>query len=142
MLVSDLLAGKGSRVVTIESAATVEAAINLLTEARIGALLVVDGGQVRGILSERDLIRRLSRDGRGVLDGKVADVMTRDVISCTPEDTIDHVMQEMTTRRFRHLPVMRNDRLVGLVSIGDVVKGLIDEARREAEDLRQYIVAG
>ena len=115
----------------------------MLAREGIGAVLVLDrAGRVAGILSERDLVRGLASHGERATTLGVAEVMTRNVVFCRPEDSIDRVMSEMTTRRFRHLPVTDNGRLTGIVSIGDVVKYRLMETEAEAESLRQYIAAG
>ncbi len=113
--------------------------MNVLTERRIGALLVMDGNDaVGGIISERDIVRALSRNGADVLTQKVSDVMTRDVRSCSCHDTIAEVMNIMTQGRVRHLPAIDDGKLVGLISIGDVVKQRLDDAELEVESLRGY----
>jgi CBS domain-containing protein len=110
-----------------------------LTERRIGAILVMNGNDaVGGIISERDIVRALSRNGADVLTQKVSDVMTRDVRSCSCHDTIAEVMNIMTQGRVRHLPVIDDGKLVGLISIGDVVKQRLDDAELEVESLRGY----
>jgi CBS domain-containing protein len=122
-----------------ESIAT---AIALLHARRIGAVLVRDErGAVQGVLSERDVVRGLSDHGAALLDQPVASLMTREVKTCAPDDSIDHIMAVMTERRVRHLPVMDDDRLVGVISIGDVVKHRLAEIESEAQDLRAYIAA-
>ena len=143
MLVSHILRSKENRVHSIEGHASVAEATAALAAARIGALLVMERGQrLVGIVSERDIVRTLAKGGGAELATEISALMTRDVISCSPEDTVDHVMDTMTHKRIRHLPVMASGRIVGVISIGDVVKALIDEARREAEDLKRYIAAG
>ena len=143
MNVSQILKQKGNRVVSVSDNATVSEAAAILAREGIGAVLVLDGaGRVAGILSERDLVRGFASHGAAVLTLGVAEVTTRDVVFCRPEDSIDQVMGEMTTRRFRHLPVLENGRLTGIVSIGDVVKYRLMETEAEAESLRQYIAAG
>ena len=143
MNVSQILKQKGSRIVSVSEDATVGEAATLLAREGIGAVLVLDRtGRVAGILSERDLVRGLASHGDRAVALGVAEVMTRNVVFCRPEDSIDRVMSEMTTRRFRHLPVTDNGRLTGIVSIGDVVKYRLMETEAEAESLRQYIAAG
>ena len=143
MNVSQILKQKGNRIVSVSEDATVGEAATLLAREGIGAVLVLDRtGRVAGILSERDLVRGLASHGERAVALGVAEVMTRNVVFCRPEDSIDRVMSEMTTRRFRHLPVTDNGRLTGIVSIGDVVKYRLMETEAEAESLRQYIAAG
>jgi CBS domain-containing protein len=143
MNVSQILKQKGNRIVSVPEDATVGEAATVLAREGIGAVLVLDrAGRVAGILSERDLVRGLASHGPRVGTLGVGEVMTRNVVFCRPEDSIDRVMSEMTTRRFRHLPVTDNGRLTGIVSIGDVVKYRLMETEAEAESLRQYIAAG
>lgn len=143
MNVSQILKQKGTRIISVPEDATVGEAATLLAREGIGAVLVLDrAGRVAGILSERDLVRGLASHGERAVTLGVAEVMTRNVVFCRPEDSIDRVMSEMTTRRFRHLPVTDNGRLTGIVSIGDVVKYRLMETEAEAESLRQYIAAG
>ena len=123
MTVKAILAAKGGEVVSIEPIADLTAAAKLLTSRRIGALVVLDaGGRLVGILSERDIVRVISESGSSVLQLPVAQVMTRNVSTCDVNDSISSVMDRMTTGKFRHMPVLDNDRLAGLVSIGDVLK--------------------
>jgi CBS domain-containing protein len=110
-----------------------------LAEKRIGAVLIVEGDAIRGIVSERDIVRALAKFGSEALRKLAGDCMTTKVITCRPEDTIHDVMQKMTSGRFRHLPVVDQGRLVGIVSIGDVVKVRLEEVEREAEQIREYI---
>lgn len=114
-----------------------------LSARRIGSVLVLDAdGSVAGIVSERDLVRALARHGAKAMELEARQVMTREVVTCDPDDSIDGVMQTMTDGRFRHLPVVRHGELLGLVSIGDVVKARLEEAQHETEALKAYIVAG
>jgi CBS domain-containing protein len=143
MLVRSILQSKGSRVVATRPEASVGETARLMAENNIGAVLVLDeGGAVAGIISERDIVRDLARHGRSAPDRPVADLMTRTVLHCAPDATIDEVMAVMTEKRVRHLPVIEDGRLVGLVSIGDVVKWRLEETRQEAEALRDYVLAG
>lgn len=138
--VSVILGRKGSDVVTIGRDVTLIDALRVLAEHGIGALVVsADGEHVDGIISERDVVRRLAIDGGDALTATVAEVMTADVHTCTQEATADDVMQTMTTYRMRHLPVVEDGRLIGLVSIGDVVKSRIDELTTQAESMQDYI---
>ena len=143
MFVSDILSQKGGLVFTVTMGTTVAQIAQQLGTRRIGSVLVMaDTDTVAGIVSERDLVRAMSRHGAAALDLEARQVMTRDVVTCHPDDSIDHVMEVMTTGRFRHVPVVDRGALLGLVSIGDVVKARLEEARHETEALRAYIVAG
>ena len=140
MRVSTIIQSKGTIVYTIAPDATVADAVARLRDLRIGALVVSgDGGAIDGIVSERDIVHGLAEDGTGLLDRKVADLMTVEVVTCAPEDTGRGVLGYMTERRIRHVPVVEDGRLTGMVSIGDVVKSRLDEIMREAEALRDYI---
>jgi len=142
MLVSQILKAKGDVVFTAAPAETVAAAAALLHARRVGAMVVVDEGEeVVGILSERDLVRVIAEKGAEALKLTVADCMTRDVIFADPGETVDSLMTRMTDRRIRHLPVCTDGRLVGIVSIGDLVKSKIAETVAEAEGLKAYISA-
>ena len=140
MLVKNILAGKLGDVVTIEPTAGLTAAVKLLTERRIGAVVILGAGQrIVGILSERDIVRALAEQGPTVLNEPVSQVMTREVKTCTANDTIDGLMGRMTTGKFRHMPVVEQEKLIGIVSIGDVVKNRVEEIEHEAEALRDYV---
>jgi len=141
MTVGIILAGKGRDVVTIEPAATLTAAVNLLAEKRIGALLILGADRrVIGVLSERDIVRVLAERGAAALDEPVARVMTRKVSICSEGETIASIMERMTVGKFRHLPVTEQGRLVGLISIGDVVKHRLHEMERDSAAMRDYIL--
>ena len=143
MNVDAILKAKGVRVETARSDWTVARVCARLSELDLGALVVSDdGATVAGIVSERDVIRRIAADGPATLDLRVDQVMVRDVVTCKRDDNIAHLMETMTERRIRHLPVTEGDRLVGIVSIGDVVKHRIRETEHEAEALREYIATG
>ena len=139
MTVRAVLESKGDNIVTVAPTATVRAAVKLLSERRIGAVLVMAGAQIAGILSERDIVRVLGERGAAILDEKVEQVMTRKVITCRPADTVAAIMEKMTEGKFRHLPVVEESKVVGLISIGDVVKRRVMEYEREQEALRDYI---
>lgn len=140
MLISDVMRSKGDLVVTVAPTETVRTLIALLDEHRIGALVVsTDQATIEGIVSERDVVRRLHRDGAAVLDQQVADIMTADVRTCGPEADLEQVAGIMTEARIRHLPVVTDGRLVAIVSIGDVVKHRIDELQVERDQLVDYI---
>jgi CBS domain-containing protein len=143
MFVSDILLQKGGLVFTVTPGTSVAQLSQQLSTRRIGSVLVLDGeGAVAGIVSERDLVRALASHGAKAMELEARQVMTRDVITCDPDDSIDQVMQTMTRGRFRHLPVVRHGELLGLVSIGDVVKARLEETKHETEALKAYIVAG
>lgn len=140
MTVARILAGKGRDVVTASAAISIGEAVHLLARHRIGAIVVVerDGG-IAGIISERDIVRTVAAHGAAALEETIAATMTRNVMTCGEEETIDSVMSRMTRGRFRHLPVEAGGRLAGIISIGDVVKARIEQVEREAEDMRAYI---
>ena len=143
MFVSDILAQKGGLVFTVTPGTSIAQLSQQLSTRRIGSVLVLDGeGAVAGIVSERDLVRALASHGAKAMELEARQVMTRDVVTCDPDDSIDQVMQTMTQGRFRHLPVVRHGELLGLVSIGDVVKARLEETKHETEALKAYIVAG
>jgi len=143
MFVSDILSQKGGQVFSVTPATSAAQIAEQLTARRIGSVLVRDAaGQVAGIVSERDLVHALSAHGAEALGFEASRLMTRNVVTCDPDDSIDHVMELMTRGRFRHLPVVRRGELQGLISIGDVVKARLEETRHETEALRAYIVAG
>ena len=143
MFVSDILAQKGGLVYTVTPGTSIAQLSQQLSTRRIGSVLVLDGeGAVAGIVSERDLVRALASHGAKAMELEARQVMTREVVTCDPDDSIDQVMQTMTQGRFRHLPVVRHGELLGLVSIGDVVKARLEETKHETEALKAYIVAG
>ena len=140
MTVAAILGQKSHSVITAPSQETLKGVCALLSTHRIGAVIVCDDGDtIAGILSERDVVRAMARDGGGGLERPASEYMTRTVKTCTPADTIADVMAWMTTGRFRHLPVVDGGRLVGVVSIGDVIKHRIAAAEQEAEMMRSYI---
>ena len=142
MNVEVILKAKGRSVVTVAPDATVAEAVGLLRARGIGALVVSpDGAAMAGILSERDIVHALAERGVTLLELPVAALMTRHVFTCKPGDSIAELMAEMTQHRIRHLPVVENGRLVGIVSIGDVVKNRLDEVEDEASSLRQFITS-
>ncbi len=142
MHVSEILKNKGTDVVTKRPGDTLLSIARLLSAKGIGAIIIRDErGAVVGIISERDIINAVAINGERALEMPVSDVMTRDVISCTTDDTITGVMKTMTTRRVRHVPVIEDGDLRGMVSIGDVVKHRLDESELEARVLRDYVRA-
>jgi CBS domain-containing protein len=126
-------------VVTVAPELSLAEVASILSQKGIGAVVVVEGGAIRGIISERDIVRALARHGAEALRKLAVDCMTARVITCRAEETIHDVMQKMTSGRFRHLPVVEEGKLAGIVSIGDVVKRRIEEVEREAEQIREYI---
>jgi CBS domain-containing protein len=140
MLVKNILVGKRGNVVTIEPTADLTAAVKLLAERRIGAVVILGAdNRIVGILSERDIVRVLAEHGPTALNQPVGQVMTRDVKTCSEDDTIGGLMSRMTTGKFRHMPVVEQGKLIGIVSIGDVVKNRVEEIEHEAEALREYV---
>jgi CBS domain-containing protein len=139
MRITDVLHGKGASVATVEPAASVGELVALLAQHNVGALPVLDGGRLVGIVSERDVVRRLHAGGAGLLQLRVADIMTSGVTTCEPGDKVEDLARIMTERRFRHMPVVENGNLVGIVSIGDLVKARIDLLETEREQLQSYI---
>jgi CBS domain-containing protein len=139
MTVRAILDSKGHNIVSVEPGARLSAAIKILAERRIGAVLVMTNQHLEGILSERDIVRVLGERGAVVLDEAVHTVMTRKVITCRQADTVGALMEMMTSGKFRHLPVVEDDKVVGLISIGDIVKWRVKEYESEQEALRDYI---
>lgn len=142
MLVTEILKGKGHAVWSVAPDLPLAEACAELERRSVGAVIVCDGDRVVGVLSERDVVRAIARGGEAVLSQPVSDYMTADVVFAAPGETVGVLMQRMTDRRIRHLPVLADGRLNGVISIGDVVKCQIDEATREADSLRTYIAAG
>jgi len=143
MFVSDILAQKGALVFAVTPDTSIAQVSQDLSTQRIGSVLVVGAdNSIAGIVSERDLVRALSLHGAAALELEARQVMTREVVTCDPDDSIDHIMETMTQGRFRHVPVVRHGELLGVVSIGDIVKARLEEARHETEALKAYIVAG
>jgi len=141
MLVSQILRSKGDTVFTVAPGETIAAVASLLHSRRVGALVVLDAEQVVGIVSERDVVRAVAEGGASALGRPVSGVMTRDVLFAQPGETVDSLLGRMTDRRIRHLPVCLKERLVGIVSIGDLVKSKISEVEAEADGLKAYIAA-
>jgi CBS domain-containing protein len=144
MNVKAILAAKkeslGGDIISIEPTADLAAAAKCLASHRIGAVLIRGaGGRLAGILSERDIVRALAKHGPAALALPVGQVMTRDVETCGEEETVARLMERMTAGKFRHVPVLRNGALIGLISIGDVVKERVGEIERESDALRDYI---
>ena len=146
MRIESILHRKGSDVAMISPDATIDEVVLTLCERRIGALVVSgDGRRIDGIISERDVSQALATHGGQTLERRVDEVMTREVHTCTPSDTVDQLMATMTERRVRHVPVVapdEPDQVIGIVSIGDVVKTRLDELEAEARTLHEYISLG
>ena len=139
MTVRAILDTKGHQIESVEPDARLSAAVKTLAQRKIGAVLVMSQGRIEGILSERDIVRVLGERGAAVLDEPVSTVMTRKVVSCKQADTVAAIMEMMTSGKFRHLPVVEEGRVVGLISIGDIVKWRVREYEAEQEALREYI---
>lgn len=143
MNVAAILAHKGADIITAAAEDSIEDAAKVLTEKRIGAVVILGAdGMPAGVLSERDITAAIAREGAAALSMRVSECMSRDVVICRPSDSLDMLMERMTDRRIRHLPVAEGGRLVGVVSIGDVVKQKIAEAEAEAEAMKTYIAMG
>lgn len=140
MIVKTILSAKGNDVISIEPTATLETAVRTLAQHRIGALLVLGTDRrVIGILSERDIVRVLAEKGAGVLSQPLSQIMTRKVVTCNSSETIGVIMERMTAGKFRHVPVVEQEQVIGVVSIGDVVKYRLQEMEHESAALRDYI---
>jgi CBS domain-containing protein len=143
MRISDLLRKKGTAVATVTPETNVTELLERLAEHNVGAMVVVDpDGGIAGIVSERDVVRRLNERGPQLLDGPVSAIMTKLVASCRPEDSVDQLSVLMTERRIRHVPVLVDGRLAGIISIGDVVKTRMEELEASQEQLQAYISQG
>ena len=139
MTVRAILDAKGRQVASVGPDTTVTVAIKTLSDLHIGSLLVMSDGRLEGILSERDIVRELGKRGAALLDEPVRNVMTAKVLTCTRSATISHIMEMMTNGKFRHLPVVEDGHVIGLISIGDVVKHRVMEYETEHEALTDYI---
>lgn len=139
MTIAAILSGKGHEVIQLGSDATLRDAIAILVERRIGCVPVVDGGEVVGILSERDVVRCMGEKGADVLDSPISSAMTSPAVTIAPEVAVITALSLMTRRRIRHLPVVDGGKMVGFVSIGDLVKYRIDKIEAEAAAMRDYI---
>jgi CBS domain-containing protein len=142
MLIADLLHQKGSTVFTISASDSVTGLLARLAEQHVGALVVAEDDKIVGIVSERDIVRRLNQQGADVLSAAVGDLMTTSVISCGPNDSIDSIAEAMTERRIRHMPVVSDGKLAGIVSIGDVVAARIRQLEQDRGQLENYITHG
>lgn len=139
--VKHLIADKGGMIVSTSAQTPVLAAIRLMSEHYVGALLVMHDDRLAGIVSERDYARKVVLKGRSSADTPVGDIMTVEVITVTPEDTVEHCMRVCTDKRIRHLPVLDGTRVVGVLSIGDLVKAVISEQSEQIEHLQRYIAS-
>lgn len=139
MTVRAILNAKGHEIISVEPQERLSSAVKLLSERRVGAVLVIHNGKMEGILSERDIVRVIGQRGASALDDQISDVMTRKVVSCGPGETVGALMEVMTNGKFRHLPVLEDGKIIGLISIGDVVKWRVGEYEAEQEALRDYI---
>ena len=139
MRIADVLRGKGSSVATVDPSASVAELVASLAEHNVGALPVIEAERLVGIVSERDVVRRLHLGGAGLLQLRVSDIMSTSVTTCGPTDKIEDLARIMTERRFRHMPVVKDDTLIGIVRIGDLVKARIDLLEAEREQLQSYI---
>jgi CBS domain-containing protein len=143
MRVADIIRLKGDGVGTIPPDASIADVVSQLARLGVGAMIVSEEGRsVAGIISERDIVRRLDGDGPVVLERRVADLMTAEVVTCSLQDTLAELMSVMTERRIRHIPVVEDGLLSGVVSIGDVVKGRLQELEDERRHLEEYITRG
>jgi CBS domain-containing protein len=142
MLIADLLRHKGSNVVTIAPDGLVTELLALLADHKIGAVVVARGDDIVGIVSERDIVRRLNDKGAAVLASTVADLMTTEVISCKPGDSIDDIGSSMTESRIRHMPVVADGKMMGIITIGDVVAARIRQLEQDRGQLENYITRG
>lgn len=140
MLIAHVLRDKGAVVYTVRAEATLEEAAGVLTEKKVGALVVIgEGGAIIGVLSERDIVREIARNGPNCLSTSVGGVMSRDVLTADPTESVDEGLGRMTDRRVRHLPVVDTGRLIGIISIGDLVKYRIAAVEAEAAAMQAYI---
>lgn len=142
MRITDLLRGKGSEVASVPPKVSVAGLLEELARHNIGAMVVLDGDRLVGIVSERDVVRRLNERGAALLNAPVEEIMTTDVVTCEPDENVDRLAAIMTERRIRHMPVVSGGELVGIVSIGDVVKSRIRQLESDREQLESYIARG
>jgi CBS domain-containing protein len=142
MRISDVLRVKGPAVASVDPGISVSGLIDALAEHNVGAMVVIDNEAVVGIVSERDIVRQLRERGADLLNARVAEIMTTAVVTCGPGDSVDSLAATMTERRIRHMPVVADGRLIGIVSIGDVVKSRIGELENDRQQLESYILRG
>ncbi|WP_417690013.1 CBS domain-containing protein [Roseibium sp.] len=140
MTVAAILSGKGRDIISEKASTPLSRICEVLAEKGIGAILITDGsGHIEGIISERDIVKAVARQGSKALNFPVGDVMTRSVVTCSEDATINEIMNKMSQGRFRHVPVVTDEKAVGVISIGDVVKFRIAQVEQEAEHMRSYI---
>lgn len=140
MILEQILKEKGAQVYSVAESATLKEAAELLDTRKVGAMVILnEAGGLAGVISERDIVRAVARGGAAALKSSVADSMTRQVVTAKPSETVDSAMDRMTDRRIRHLPVVQGNRLIGVVSIGDLVKWRLAEASAEVAAIRSYI---
>lgn len=142
MSVGQILTGKTGEIITVQSDQTIEDAVRYMVSHKIGAALVTDDGDLKGIFTERDLMRQVAANGAAGMAMTVGDVMTTKLVTCKSSDSIEVIMEMMTKGRFRHVPVIDDGKLAGIVSIGDLVKARMSDVEHEAEALRDYITTG
>lgn len=143
MLISAIISSKGGQIISVTGDTIILDATRVLRQHRIGAVLVMEpDGVIDGVLSERDIIRGLATDGPSILEKEARVLMTREIITCRPTDEVTSALAVMTKNRVRHLPVLDSGRLLGMISIGDLVNARIQESLLEAESLREYITSG
>lgn len=142
MLVNAIIGTKGDDIISVTGDRPLIECVQVLRKHRIGAVLVMDGGALSGVLSERDIIRGLANEGGDILSQPASTLMTKEVITCSPDIDLLAALELMTNNRIRHLPVMEGEALLGVISIGDLVKGRIQESELEAEALKGYIASG
>lgn len=141
MFISNIIQNKGSDVITVGPKCTVNDVARLLAERRIGAVLVMNGDKIAGVLSERDVVRGVAISGGSILDDKVTCLMSKTVVTCTLHQHVNEALSLMTSRRIRHLPVIEEGKLAGMISIGDLVNARINEVEHEADALKSYIAS-
>lgn len=142
MHVSTMLSNKGQEIISVSPGDEIAKAVQLMSERRIGAVLVLEGGAIAGMFSERDIVHSITRVGPALLQREVREFMTQEVVTCGMEDSLDQLMGLMTERRIRHLPVVDGGQVIGMISIGDVVKSRLAEAEAESDALKSYIASG
>lgn len=141
MFISNIIQAKGGDVISVEPSCTVMDVTRLLAERRIGAVLVMDGDKIAGVLSERDVVRGIAISGSSILDDEVSCLMSKTVVTCSLHDHVNEALALMTSRRIRHLPVVEEGKLAGMISIGDLVNARINEVEHEADALKTYIAS-
>ena len=141
MFIKNIIQRKGSDVITVEEKCTVGEVARLLAERRIGAVLVMKGDKLCGVISERDIVRGIAISDHAILDDSVVSLMTKNIVTCSLDQHVNELLSLMTDRRIRHLPVMEENKLVGMISIGDLVHARINEVEQEADALKTYITS-